>query len=297
MNPYLPSTETERLEMLQAAGARSVEDLLAQIPEALRWRDALEAAAAPGGEPSPLARPLGEMELVAEARRRAEQNAPAARRVSFLGAGCYRHYVPAVVPQLALRSEFLTAYTPYQPEASQGLLQAFFEFQTFIARLTEMEVSNAGLYDGATALAEAALMAMSVKPAARRLVISRGVHPNYRQVVRATLEGLNVEIVEAPLAEGRADAAAWQECLGAPGTAAAAVFQSPNFLGSLEEGAALAEAAHRAGALAVQVFNPIALGRLAAPGQWGVDIAVGEGQPLGLGLGAGGASLGLFAAQ
>ena len=205
------------------------------------------------------------------------------------------------------------------------MLQAIFEYQTMIARLTGLEVSNAGLYDGATALAEGVLMALSLQPGKRRVVISKGVNPQYLQVLRTHLRAQDIEYIEVELQEGATCAASWRKALGAaedssgapedspgaakdkgaasPGAAAAkglcaaAVFQSPNFFGCLEDGAELTAQAHAAGALAIQVFNPISLGLLAPPGQWGVDIAAGEGQPLGMPPSAGGETLGLFAAR
>jgi len=292
IHPYLPSTDEEREAMLSALGVASIEDLLAQVPEALRWRPGKDAP--PGGL---LDTPLTEPALMAEARRRAEQNVVSGSRPCFLGAGTYHHYIPAVVPHLATRSEFLTAYTPYQPEASQGLLQATFEYQTAVARLTGMDVSNAGLYDGATALAEAVLMGFNLKPKSPRIVLSRGIHPQYRQVVRTHVESLGAEVVEVDLREGITPEDAWRSALGEKDTTALAVVQSPNFLGCLEGGKLLVAAAHAAGALACVVFNPIALGALATPGQWEADLAVGEGQPLGLAAAAGGETLGLFATR
>jgi len=311
-NPYIPSTASERRDLLEAIEVHSLEDLLKQIPQEVRWTGPV-----PDGHPAAelLVRPLTEMELTALARQRAEQNADLADRPSFLGAGTYRHFIPSAVGHLALRSEFLTAYTPYQPEASQGLLQAIFEFQTYISRLTGMDVANAGLYDGATALAEAALMGLSARPAAKRVVLSRAIHPQYREVVRTHVSALGAEVIEVDCADGATSLEKWREALGlsapkdaagggaspsssdASPAAAVALFQSPNFFGCLEDGAALVEAAHKAGALAAVAFNPIALGVLATPGQWGADIAVAEGQPLGMAPGAGGETLGLFAAR
>ncbi len=279
--------------MLRAIGVSSLEDLLKQVPEALRWRPEDDAT----GAGDILGAPRGEMEVVAEARRLAAQNVPLEARTNFLGAGVYRHYIPSVVPSLATRAEFLTAYTPYQPEASQGLLQAIFEYQTCVARLTDMEVSNAGLYDGATALAEGVLMAMGIRSKARRVVLSKAIHPQYRAVVRSHVEGLRAEVVEVDMTNGRTGLDAWCEALGDPDTAAVAAFQSPNFFGSLEDGEALVKAAQEKNALAATVFNPIALGILATPGRWGADIAVAEGQPLGMNPYAGGEALGVFATR
>jgi glycine dehydrogenase subunit 1 len=292
MNPYLPSTEAERAEMMRAIEVKGIEELLSQIPAELRWRPGAAA-----GEIAALGRALSEPELAAEARRLAAANCSLENHASFLGAGIYHHYIPSVVTNLASRTEFLTAYTPYQPEASQGLLQAIFEYQTYIARLTDMDIANAGLYDGATALAEGVLMGLNIRPKARRVVLARSIHPHYRRVVHSHLAALEVEVVEVEAPEGVVDAADWKKALGPDGTTAVAAFQSPNFFGCIESGQSLVEAAHQAGAVAVVAFNPIALGILATPGQWGADIAVGEGQPLGMAPAAGGETLGLFATR
>lgn len=293
MNPYLPSTPAERDAMLQAIGAESLEELLAQIPSGLRWNPKPGS----GEVAEPLRHPLSELELTLEARERAAKNHALMTRSSFVGAGCYRHFIPSIVAQLATRAEFLTAYTPYQPEASQGVLQATFEFQTLIAQLTGMEIANAGIYDGATALAEAVCMGINIKPEANRIVLAGGIHPDFRAVVHTHLDGMGPEVVEVPSDGGRIDPAAWKAALGPAGTTAVAVFQSPNFFGGIEDGAKLVAAAKEAGAVSVVVFNPTALGVLATPGEWGADIAVGEGQPLGLAPAGGGETVGLFASK
>jgi glycine dehydrogenase subunit 1 len=222
----------------------------------------------------------------------------------FLGGGVYRHFTPAVVRHLAFRSEFYTAYTPYQAELSQGTLQSIFEYQSMICALTGLEVSNASMYDGATAAAEAALMATRIlqsrgkaarraadAPGPDRLCVSLGVDPQTRAVIATYAEAVGMEVVTLPLQDGRTPAT-----LGDAG-AAALLFQSPNFLGLIEDGRGLTQAAHTAGALAIAAVNPVSLALLETPGEYGADIAVGEGQPLGNPMGYGGPHFGFFAAR
>lgn len=280
---YVQITGRQRDEMLRAVGASSMEDLLKQIPDELRLKRELGI---PAG--------MDEWSLRVHLEGLACRNVSTDRQVCFLGAGAYDHFIPRVVDDLAMKAEFLTAYTPYQAEASQGALQAFFEFQTMICQLTGMEVSNASLYEGATATAEAALMAASVT-GKREIVVSEGVNPEYRRVLRTYLSGMPLEYEEVRLKNGVTDTAALEGAMEED--TAAVIVQSPNFLGQLERVETLAKFARANESLAVQVFNPISLGLLRRPGEMDVDIAVGEGQSLGTPMGFGGPYLGLFAAK
>ncbi len=274
-HPYIPNTDEDRRQMLAVIGVESVEDLFADIPAHLR----IEGLRLPPG--------LSEPELLREMAEMAGRNRYPGQdgMACFLGAGAYRHFVPSVVLQVVSRSEFYTAYTPYQPEISQGTLQTMFEFQSMVCELLAMDVANAGMYDGASALAEACLMAASVT-GRRRIALLSTLHPGYQAVVRTYAFGrdLAVDVVspEAPtLDESHA-------CLAV---------QSPNFFGYLEDMGALAEAAHRVGALLVTSTDPISLGLFRPPGSYGADIATAEGQPLGWPLTFGGPYLGLLATR
>ncbi len=279
---YVPHGPGDVAEMLAAVRAAGIDELFAGIPEAVRRREPL---ALPAG--------LSEAEVVAELRRLAGTDVPATQLVSFLGAGIYDHYAPAVVDAVVSRGEFLTAYTPYQPERSQGVLQTIFEFQTAMCELTGMDVSNASMYDGGTALAEASVLA-GVQTRRGETVLSAGVHPEYRQVLETETAGYGPR----PLTVGlRAGAATDLEALAAAvgeGTAAVVV-QQPNFFGALEDLSAAAEIAHDAGALFVVVADPLSLGLLEAPGRLGADIVVGEAQSLGGAMNFGGPGLGFMA--
>ncbi len=277
-----PHTDREREEMLAAIGVSGMEALFADIPDAARF----PALALPPA--------LSEMELAAELGALAGRNATMRERPFFLGAGCYRHFIPATVDYVLQRGEFYTAYTPYQPELSQGMLQAMFEYQSMICRLTGMEVSNASHYDGATALAEAALLALgAAKDGRRRILVSPSVHPHYREVVAAYLRGAEAELVVPEKdALSAADLAALLD-----DRTAALVVQSPNFFGRLEELDGLADAVHARGALLIVCADPIALGLFRPPGADGADVVVADGQPLGLSPSFGGPSLGVFATR
>jgi glycine dehydrogenase subunit 1 len=217
------------------------------------------------------------------------------QKTCFLGAGAYDHFVPAVVDALANKAEFLTAYSPYQPEASQGALQAFFEFQTMLCQLTGMEVASVSLYDGAHALAEAAVMALNAT-GKQEIIVSGGVHPHYRAVLRGRLADLTgARYTEIPLKDGRVDTLGIEEEL--EDDTAAIVLQSPNFLGHVERVETVTKFAHANESLMIQVFNPLSLGLHKHPGEMDVDIAVGEGQPLGIPLSYGGPYLGLLASR
>jgi glycine dehydrogenase subunit 1 len=277
---FTPHTDLEVAEMLRVIGVSSIEELFCGIPEAFKVQGALK-----------LPDPLTEPEVLAHLRDLAGRNRPAP---SFLGAGAYDHYVPSVVHHLTGRGEFLTAYTPYQPELSQGTLQAQFEYQTMVASLLGMDVSNASMYEGATALAEACLMAQRHTRRARVLV-ARTVHPEYRDVLRTYIAP--ADVVEVPYdATGAIDFAALATMLD--GTVAAIAAQTPNFLGVIEDFARISEMAHAAGALSIATFSePLAFGLIEAPGNLGADIAAGEGQALGLPLSFGGPYVGMFAVK
>src|SRR5438552_8883861 len=280
---YIANTPDEQKHMLGVIGAGSLEELLVKIPPKAR-----------------LARPLGltpalaETDLIRHMMALAGRNAHAESHVSFLGAGAYDHYIPSPINHMVLRGEFFTAYTPYQPEASQGTLRTIYEYQTMIAELTGMDVANASIYDGASSLAEAALMAHSVTEHTE-IVLARGVNPLYRRVVATYCDGPGIRLRDVPAPEGVLDAEAAAKLVGKK--TAALVIQSPNFYGCLEDVAAAAELAHAAGALLVVVADPVNLGVLEAPGRLGADIVVGEGQGLGVPMSFGGPNLGVFAAK
>lgn len=268
--PYLVHSVDDRLQMLEALGLRSVEELLVDIPDRLRLR----RLDLPDG--------LSEQEMTRRIGELASGNRLYEDRFWFRGGGVYCRFIPAAVAAVTSKPEFYTAYTPYQPEASQGTLQAIFEFQTLIAELTGMDVANASLYDGATALAEAAMMAV-VQTGRRQLVVAGQVHPEYLEVLRCYGDGRGFELREGEEQAG-------------PDTAAV-LFQQPNFLGLLEDAPTLTERAHRVGALSIACVDPISLGLLMAPGEYGADIAVGEGQQLGLAPSFGGPHLGFIACR
>ena len=266
--------------MLDAIGAGSIDELFEDIPEALRLGRPLEL---PDGKP--------ETEVYDRLSALAARNAHAEAETSFLGAGMYDHYVPAIVDAITSRSEFLTPYTPYQPEISQGGLQAMFEFQTAMSELTGLPVSNAALYEGPSSVASAAYLAIGAT-GRRKLVASRGVHPHSRESLATYGAGYGTDLVEVPLVDGVTDAAALAEAID--DETAAVFLQQPNFLGVVEDIEALGAAAKEHGALLIVACDPIALSILRPPGECGADIAVGEGQPLGNRLDYGGPSFGFF---
>jgi glycine dehydrogenase subunit 1 len=280
---YTSLTDADRDEMLAAVGVRSIDELFADIPAGLRLERALDLP--PGA---------AEQEVYEELRALAARNASAEDEVSFLGAGMYDHYVPALIDSILQRSEFLTPYTPYQPEISQGGLQAMFEYQTAISELTGLPVSNASVYEGPSALAAAGYLA-KLANARGRFVVSGGVHPHSRETLATTSAGWGTQIVEVPLVGGATDAAALAEAIDED--TSAVFLQQPNFLGAVEDLEALTGAAREAGALVVCACDPIPLGILRPPGECGVDVAVGEGQSLGNRLDYGGPSFGFFAAS
>jgi glycine dehydrogenase subunit 1 len=280
---YLPNTPRDQRAMLDTVGVRSIEDLLVKIPPKARLARPLQLPPA-----------LAEPDLVRHLRSLAAADADADAHVCFLGAGAYDHYVPSPIDHLVSRGEFFTAYTPYQPEASQGTLRTIYEYQTMIAELTGMDVANASLYDGASSVAEAALMAHAVTGRGE-VVLAGSVNPLYRRVTATYCAGPGLRLREAPAPDGVMDPDAARRLVG--GRTAALVVQSPNFYGCLEDVAAAAETAHAAGALLVVVTDPVNLGVLEAPGRQGADLVVGEGQGLGVPLSFGGPYLGVFAAR
>ncbi len=283
MSRYTSATDEDRRAMLAEIGVGSVGELFdAQIPAGVRAQRPLDL---PAG--------LSEQEVHAHLRELAARNVSAEDELCFLGAGMYDHYVPAVVDMLTERSEFLTPYTPYQPEVSQGGLQVMFEFQTAICELCALPVANASVYDGPSAVSAAVWLA-HLANGKRRVVVSRGVHPHSRATLRTMAAGYGVEVVEVGLEDGLTDAGAWAAAID--GETSAVVLQQPNHLGAVEDVAALAEAAKNSPAVVVGAYDPIALGVIAPPGECGVDVAVGEGQPLGNRLDFGGPSFGFFAA-
>ncbi len=279
---YVPHTEADRAAMLAAVGVERVEDLFHDVPAACRFPTLN------------LPHPLSEMEIMAELQAMSEENLDAGHYPCFLGAGAYHHYVPRVVDHLIGRSEFYTAYTPYQPEISQGTLQSIFEYQSMICALTGMEVANASHYDGATSTAEAVIMALNVARGRRtRVILSPAVHPEYRAVVHTYTRGMGLEIVGEEGATPRiADLVPLLDS-----NTACLVVQTPNFFGQIEDLTGLADQVHAVGALLIVVTNPISLGLLKPPGDYGADIVVGEGQPLGNSLNFGGPYLGFFACR
>ncbi len=291
--PYVPNTADDRRAMLDAVGVKDVEELFGMIPPELRLGRELDLPPA-----------LGEMELSSHMVRLAAKNRPAGAGACFLGAGCYDHFIPALVDFAASRSEFYTAYTPYQAEASQGSLQAFFEYQTLVAQLTGMDVSNASLYDGAGAAVEAVLMAMGATRR-NRVVVLDGVHPEYRQTLATYLANIDAAIETLAASQQTQTSSGPRRCTVTADELSAkldqrtacVLVQHPNFFGCLEDLQALAEAAHAVGALVIAVVNPVSLGLLKRPGDCGVDIAVAEGQPLGIPMSFGGPGLGIIACQ
>ena len=277
---YCPSTPEEIREMLAAIGTADLEELFSPIPEELRAR----SFDLPAG--------ISEFEMLDRLKALAQQNG--APLTLFIGGGYYDHLIPAVVDHLAGRAEFYTAYTPYQPECSQGTLQALFEYQTAICRLTGMEAANASLYDGATALAEAALMALRATGRSR-LVIDGGVSPFSREVIRTYLANLDVEIMEVVPRNGGIDREALLEALD--DATAALLVQNPTFFGTVEELSDIAAAAHEKGALLVVSAYPISLGLVKSPGEMGADVVVGDGQSLGNAMSFGGPSFGFISAR
>jgi glycine dehydrogenase subunit 1 len=280
---YIPNAPEERIEMLHQVGLNSAAELFDSIPADLRLARKLKTTDA-----------LSEIELLAGFEQLAARN-PGAQRVSFLGAGAYQHYIPTIVDHIISRSEFFTAYTPYQPEIAQGTLQTIFEFQTLVCQLTGMEVANASMYDGSTALAEAVLMAERVTKRSK-VVACGAIHPEYLEVISTYVQHAGIDLQHAPTDSETGRASDPSNLLD--DKTAALVVQSPNFFGCIEDVAALAEQAHAVGALlVVAITEASSLGMLKSPGACGADIAVAEGQSFGVPLSFGGPYVGLFATR
>jgi len=284
--PFIPHTEADIAAMLQAIGVSKIDDLFDEIPAALR---AGELKTVPGA--------LSEMEVTRLMQERAEADG---RYLNFLGAGAYEHHIPAAVWQIVSRGEFYSAYTPYQAEASQGTLQLLYEYQTMMSSLTGMDVSNASLYDGASALAEAVLMAVRAHKSGRRILMPRTVHPVWRKVVHAIVRNQQIELIEVDFDRqgGHTTVAALDARVDSD--CAALVIPQPNFFGVLEDVDALTDWAHSKGLLAIGCVNPTSLALLKPPGEWGskgADIATGDGQPLGVPLSSGGPYFGFLACK
>jgi glycine dehydrogenase subunit 1 len=281
--PFIPHTEPDIAAMLASIGAPSIDALFDEIPAALR-----------SGKLTQVPEGMNEMQVTRLMSERAAQDAPL---LNFIGAGAYEHHIPAAVWQIVTRGEFYTAYTPYQAEASQGTLQVLYEYQTMMASLTGMDVSNASLYDGASGLAEAILMAVRAHKTSRKVLLPATVSPIYRNVVQSIVKLQDIELIEIPFdaATGTIDMKALQQHAGSD--IAALVIPQPNFFGALEDVDALTDWAHAQNALTIALVNPLSLALLKAPGNWGskgADIAVGEGQPLGAPLSSGGPYFGFM---
>ncbi|HVX60922.1 MAG TPA: aminomethyl-transferring glycine dehydrogenase subunit GcvPA [Pirellulales bacterium] len=282
--PYLLNTPEDQQAMLEAIGVGSIDELFAMVPPELR-----------------LIRPLNlppaqtELELTAHLSQLAGKNVSADQKVCFLGGGSYDHFIPAAIDMLASRGEYYTSYTPYQAEASQGNLQAAFEYQTLICRLTGMDVSNASLYDGGSAAAEAAFMSIHATGRHQRVVVAASVHPEYRQILATQLSNLGVELVTVGAPDGTVPLAELSAAVD--NQTACVLLQQPNFFGCLEDAKAVGEIAHGAGALFAVSVDPISLGLLKRPGDYGADIVVAEGQSLGSPMAFGGPYLGIMACR
>ena len=282
MSAYLLNTEADQKAMLARIGANSIEDLFSPIPSELRLRRELDIPPA-----------LSELELTQHLSALAAKNRSAGNAVCFLGGGAYDHFIPTVVDAVAGRSEFYTAYTPYQAEASQGTLQAVFEYQTLMCQLTGMDVANASLYDGGSAVAEAVLMALNITGRhTGEVLIAESVHPEYRQVLATYAANLHCTVRTIPTPNGVLDPDDVAKAV--TDTTACVVAQSPNFFGGIESMQAIGDAARKVGAVFVASFDPISLGLLKRPGDYGADIAVAEGHTLGTPLGFGGPYLGIL---
>ncbi|RUL56954.1 MULTISPECIES: aminomethyl-transferring glycine dehydrogenase subunit GcvPA [Lysinibacillus] len=278
---YLPMTETDQKEMLETIGVQSVDELFSDIPEKVRFQGLYNIPAA-----------KSESALLKELKQLAAKNKDTDTNVSFLGAGIYNHYKPIIVDHVISRSEFYTAYTPYQPEISQGELQAIFEFQTMIAELTGMDLANSSMYDGGTSLAEAGMLAAG-HTRRSKILVSDAIHPEYRDVVATYAYGQSIEVVTIPTKDGVTDVESLKELLD--DNTAAVMVQYPNFFGQVEDIKTIGELAHDAKSLFVVSSNPLALGVLTPPGKLGADIVVGDAQPFGIPESFGGPYCGYFA--
>ncbi|KHF38072.1 aminomethyl-transferring glycine dehydrogenase subunit GcvPA [Halalkalibacter okhensis] len=278
---YLPMTDADQKEMLETIGVKSIEELFSDIPSDIRFKGEMNVKEA-----------LKEPELISYFRELAEKNVSLKQTPSFLGAGVYEHYIPSIVDHVISRSEFYTAYTPYQPEISQGELQAIFEFQTMICELTGMDLANSSMYDGPTALAEAAMLSAG-QTKKKTILVSKAVHPEARAVLQTNATGQRLNVIEIDTANGVTDLKQLQEVYGED--TACVVVQHPNFYGNLEPLAKLEEITHSSKAMFVVSSNPLALGLLKPPGEFGADIVVGDAQPFGIATQFGGPHCGYFA--
>jgi len=281
MFAYLPHTESDIREMLERTGLSSLDELFLDIPEKIRLRDGINL---PSG--------IGEYQVFREMEALSHRNN--VEPVSFLGCGCYDHLIPAVIKHLTGRSEFLTAYTPYQAEMSQGMLQAIFEFQSLMCRLTGLDVSNASLYDGHTAAAEAAAMALNSSKKGDSILVSAAAHPSTIRILGSYYADMGITVETLPAKEGVSSLQELKERLSE--RVAGVVIQTPNIYGILEDLSGIADMIHAAGSMLIISANPLSLGVCRPPGEWGADIAVGDCQPLGLAPGFGGPSAGYIAA-
>lgn len=273
---YTPNTEAQRDEMLKAIGLKSISDLYVEVPDSVIDPEIKLPA------------PLSEPELIAEMRRLSERNADALHTANFLGAGAYNHFSPSAVYRIMSRSEFYTSYTPYQPELSQGTLQQIYEFQTLVCQLTGMDVANASMYDAGSALGEAAVMATSITKR-NKVWVSPRLHPEHKEVLRTYSNGHGIEFIEHD--------ANITDASDLGSDVACVIIQQPNFIGEVRDFAGLAQKIHDAGAMLIEVYDPISLGLLKSPGELDVDIAIGEGQALGIPMSFGGPYCGLFATK
>lgn len=281
MFPYISNTDQEQKKMLENIGASSIDELFKDIPENLQLKRRLN-----------INQPMSELEVNKEIKKLAERNLNNEELVCFLGAGAYDHYIPSVVKHITGRSEFYTAYTPYQPEISQGTLQAIFEYQSMIAELTGMEVSNASMYDGATACAEAAMIAME-STKRKNIIVSKTVHPDTRKVLKTYVKYHGGSLIEADYKEGETDFEGLNTLVD--NNTAAVIVQNPNFLGIIEDLTEVEKLTHANKALLIMSVDPISLGVLKTPGEIGADLVVGEGQSLGNAMNFGGPYLGFMA--
>lgn len=284
MFPYLPHTAEERQQMMERIGVRSVDELFTDIPESIRLTRQLN-----------LHHPYSKMEIKRICKHISNQNAATDEYACFLGAGYYDHYIPSIVDHMLLRSEFYTAYTPYQAERSQGYLQAIFEYQTMICELTGMDISNASMYDAATATVEAGFICLNAKRKQKTVLVAETVHPEIRRVMKTYFEQSAQTLVEVGMKDGLLDLADLEAKLTPD--VAGVICQYPNFFGQIEDLKMVAEKVHANGSLLAVNADPIALGLLETPARWGADIIVGEGQSLGNALNFGGPSLGFMAVK
>ncbi|WP_461206259.1 aminomethyl-transferring glycine dehydrogenase subunit GcvPA [Clostridium sp. DL1XJH146] len=281
MFPYIPNTEKDREKMLQSIGINSVEDLFDIIPEDIKLSRRLN-----------LEKPMAELQVTKHMKKITDKNSSCDDLVCFLGAGSYDHYIPSVLKHITSRSEFYTAYTPYQPEISQGTLQVIFEYQTQIANLTDMDASNASVYDVSTACAEAAMMAISTKKA-NSIIVSKTVDPQVITVLKTYMRFHNIEVIEIDTKDGVTDIAQLEKLVDK--NTAGVIVQSPNFFGIVEDMTEIEKITHSNKSLLIMSVDPISLGILKTPGEIGADIAIGEGQCLGNGMNFGGPYLGFMA--